>query len=129
MTPDLQACILCEEVRQELNGNFMLIGILGGITVPALPITAGKLCLFTRWCCGVGSYRQSYRILAPDNESIIASSQNDFQITTADIHITHVVVFGNVQFQQPGTYWVEVSLDKEMVLRFPLLVRVVPPAK
>ena len=26
--PDLQASILCEEVRQEINGNFIIIGIL-----------------------------------------------------------------------------------------------------
>ena len=50
--PDLQACVLCEDVRQEANGSFFLVGVLGGIAVPALPVTAQKLLLFTRWCCG-----------------------------------------------------------------------------
>ena len=29
MIPDLQASLLCDDVRQENNGKFMLIGIFG----------------------------------------------------------------------------------------------------
>jgi hypothetical protein len=124
--PDLQACILCEEVRQEMNGNFMLIGILGVITVPSLPVTALKLCLFTRWCCGAGTFNHSYRLLLPDHTSIIASSQDQFTMPSVEGHVTQITVFGNVQFQQAGTHWVEVHLDDELKLSFPLLVRVIP---
>ena len=126
ITPDLQACILCEEVRQEINGNFLLIGVLGVITVPALPITALKLCLFTRWCCGNGTFHYSCRILLPDNKGTIASSQDTLEMLGMDTHVTQVTFFGNVQFQQPGTHWVEIYLENELKLNFPLLVRVVP---
>ena len=38
--PDLQCCLLCEQVRQEANGNFFLIGVLDFLRVPQLPVTA-----------------------------------------------------------------------------------------
>ena len=33
--PDLQSSLLCEDVRQEANGNFMLIGVIGLVRVLA----------------------------------------------------------------------------------------------
>ncbi len=41
--PDLQASLLCEEVRQEANGNFFLIGVVNFLRVPQLPIVAARL--------------------------------------------------------------------------------------
>ena len=125
--PDLQGCILCEEVRQEINGNFILIGILGVIAVAALPITALKLCLFSRWCCGMGTFKHRYRILLPDNTSVIATSQGEFELQSVEEHVTQVSVFGNVQFQQTGTHWVEVTVEDQLKLRFPLPVRIIEP--
>lgn len=125
--PDLQACVLCEEVRQEVNGNFFLVGVLGVITVPTLPVTALKLCLFTRWCCGYGKFSNLFRIVLPNNTSVIASSQTEFTIASVEDHVTQITVFGNVQFQQAGTHWVEVLLDGDLRMRFPLPVRVIPP--
>ena len=125
--PDLQGSILCEEVRQESNGNFMLIGVLGVIAVPVLPITALKLCLFSRWCCGQGQFKHRSRILLPDNTSVIAASQGEFELPSVEDHVTQLTVFGNVQFQQAGTHWVEVFVEDELKLRFPLPVRIVEP--
>lgn len=127
--PDLQTCLLCEDVRQEANGSFLLVGVLGGLAVPALPVTAQKLLLFTRWCCGVGRFRLAHRFLLPDNTSVIAASQSLLELRNAEDHLTQVTVFANVQFQQEGVYWVEVSLDNALKLRFPFPVRKVAPAK
>ena len=40
--PDLQCSVLCEEIRQEANGNPMLIGVLTQLIVPQLPVTATR---------------------------------------------------------------------------------------
>ena len=40
LTPDLQASLLCDDVRQERNGKFILIGIFAGLIVPAFPASA-----------------------------------------------------------------------------------------
>ena len=51
--PDLQCSLVCEEVRQEMNGNFIIIGVLNYVRVPQLPVTALRLTVFTRWTAGL----------------------------------------------------------------------------
>ncbi len=127
ISPDLQACLLCEDVRQEVNGNFFAIGILGVLVVPALPITAPKLCIFSRWCCGMGTFPVLYRLILPDNTSVIASSKGELRLASVDDHVTQVTVFGNVQFQQEGVHWIEVHLENELKLRVPLPLKIALP--
>jgi hypothetical protein len=125
--PDLQASILCEEVRQEVNGNFILIGIIGLIRVPQLPVTAFKLCVFNRWTAGVGAFTESVRLIAPDQTTIMRKSEVKFGLQDAAHHATNVSVFGQVEFSVPGTYFIEVLVDEVMKLRFPVTVVVVAP--
>ena len=40
---------------------------------------------------------------------------------------TNVSVFGQIKFEVPGVYFVEVLVDDVMKLRFPLPLAVVPP--
>ena len=54
--PDLQCSILCEEIRQEVTGNFFLIGVMNFIRVPQVPVVALRLSLFNRWTAGVGNF-------------------------------------------------------------------------
>ena len=38
--PDLQCSLVCEDIRQEVNGNCILIGVINLIRVPKLPDAA-----------------------------------------------------------------------------------------
>jgi hypothetical protein len=118
--PDLQACVLCEDVRQEASGQHTLVGIIGMIPAPTLPIGFFKLCLWTRWCGGVGQFTQQSAILTPEDETPIAESEVEFHLPALDAHATNVHVFGGLQISTPGVYTVEVKLDGELRLRFPL---------
>jgi hypothetical protein len=120
--PDLQACVLCEDVRQEASGQQTLIGIVGVIPAPVMPIGFFKLCLWTRWCGGTGDFIQRSLILNPDDENPIAQSEVRFSLPALDAHATNVHVFGGLQFQKHGVYTVEVRIDDELRLRFPLPV-------
>ena len=40
---------------------------------------------------------------------------------------TNIENFLGVGFREPGVYWVEVSLDGELRMRYPFAVRVPPP--
>lgn len=122
--PDLQSSLLCDDVRQERNGKFILIGIFEGILYredhPIFP----KLCLVNRWCCGSGTFKQQSRIVAPDGHTIVAEGkevsvdfQNDLQTATS------VEVFLNLKFPGPGTYWIEILLNRDLKMRYPLVVR------
>ncbi len=125
--PDLQSSLLCEDVRQEASGNFILIGVIGFIRVPQLPITALKLCVFNRWTAGLGNFTESVRLIAPDQTTVLRKSQVKFALADASQHATNVTVFGQFEFSQQGVYYVEVLVDDVMKLRFPLPLALVPP--
>lgn len=122
ITPDMQACVLCEDVRQEASGQQTLIGILGLIPAPSLPLGFFKLCLWTRWCGGLGSFTQHSAILTPDEETPLAQSEVEFHLPALDAHATNVHVFGGLQFQDFGVHTVEIRVDSQLRFRFPLPV-------
>jgi hypothetical protein len=123
--PDLQCSILCEDVRQEATGNFILIGVLSLIRVPQLPIN-GRLCLFNRWISGLGQFRENVRVLAPDGTTVLVKGEMKFAMKEPSVPITNVNVLG-LRLETPGTYYVEVLVDDVLKLKFPLAVVVVPP--
>ena len=124
MLPDLQASLLCDEVRQERNGKFMLIGIFDGLAQADGNPVCPRICLVNRWCAGTGSFTQKSRIMAPDGTTVVSEGQpvkiqlsNDQQVATT------VEVFLNLAFHQEGTHWVEILLDQQLRMRYPLHVR------
>jgi len=125
--PDLQCSILCEEVRQEVTGNFILIGVIDVIRVPQLPVTAYKLAVFNRWTAGIGQFTESVRLLAPDQTTVLRKSEVRFAMKDPNINATTVTYFGNVEFATPGAYSVEVLVDDGMKLRLRITVIVVTP--
>ena len=125
--PDLQCSLLCEEVRQEANGNFFLIGVINFVRVPQLPVMAFKLSVFNRWTAGVGQFVETSRFIAPDQTTVLRKGEVKFELKDAGLHATNVTVFGQVEFKTAGTYFVEVLVDDVMKLRYPVPVIVAPP--
>lgn len=105
-----------------------LVGVLNVIPTPQLPINYLRLCIWTRWCSGLGKYRQRSRIIGTDETQVIAHAEVEFTLQEIESHATNVHYFGGVQFQQYGLHHVEVYLDDALRLRFPLpVVRVGKP--
>ncbi len=103
--PDLQASLLCEEVRQEANGNLFLIGVINFIRVPQLPVVAGRLCVFNRWTAGLGQFTENIRLIAPDQTTVLCKAETKFELRDPALHATGVMVFGNIEFKAAGTYY------------------------
>jgi hypothetical protein len=125
--PDLQCSLMCEEVRQEANGNFFLVGVISFIRVPQLPVMAFKLSVFNRWTAGVGQFVETSRFIAPDQTTVLRKGEVKFALQDANLHATNVTVFSQVEFKTAGTYYVEVMVDDVMKLRYPVPVIVTPP--
>ena len=125
--PDLQCSLMCEEVRQEANGNFFLIGVISFIRVPQLPVMAFKLSVFTRWTAGVGQFVETSRFIAPDQTTVLRKGEVKFALQDANLHATNVTIFSQVEFKVAGTYYVEVLVDDVMKLRYPVPVVLTPP--
>src|SRR5215468_11546587 len=124
--PDLQCSLLCEEIRQEVTGNFFLIGVINYIRVPQLPVVAFKLSVFNRWTAGIGQFTESVRLVAPDQVTVLRKGEVKFAMQDAALNATNVTVFAQVEFKIAGTYYVEVLVDEVMKLRYPVPVIVAP---
>jgi hypothetical protein len=127
--PDLQCSLLCEDVRQEVTGNFMLAGIVSLLRVPQVPVTHLRLFVFNRWTAGVGQFTESVRLIAPDQTTVVKQGQVRFTLQDATQSMTNVTLLAQVPFAAAGVYEVEVLVDDVMKLRYPLPVVVVPPAQ
>ncbi len=125
--PDLQCSILCEDIRQEITGNFILVGVINLIRVPQLPVVAFKLGLFNRWTAGVGQFTETVRFVAPDQTTVLRKVEGKFTLQDASLHATNVIGLSQVEFKTAGTYYIEVLVDDVMKLRYPVPVIVAPP--
>jgi hypothetical protein len=125
--PDLQCSLLCEEIRQEVTGNFFLIGVMNFIRVPQVPVVALRLSLFNRWTAGVGSFTESVRLIAPDQTTVLRKGEVKFGLKDVTLNATNVTFFGQVEFKAAGTYYVEVLVDDVMKLRYPVPLVIAPP--
>jgi hypothetical protein len=104
-----------------------LVGVIGAIPAPQVPIGFFKLCLWSRWCGGIGRFHQDSRLLDPDDE-VVAEAGIDFQLQEIEGSATNVHFFGGVQVKKFGVHHVEIRLDGDMRMRFPVpVVRVAQP--
>jgi hypothetical protein len=118
--PDLQCSLLCEEVRQEVTGNFFLIGVINFVRVPQVPIVAFRLSVFSRWVAGVGQFTETVKLIAPDQTTVLKKGEVKFELKDPSLHATNVNLFQQVEFKTAGTYFIEVLVDDVMKLRYPL---------
>jgi hypothetical protein len=125
--PDLQSSLLCEEVRQEANGNFFIIGVINFIRIQQLPIVAGRLCVFNRWTAGIGQFTENVRVIAPDQTTVLRKADLKFELRDPAMHTTNVMVFNQLEFKIAGTYFIEVLVDDVMKIRYPVPIVVMPP--
>jgi Family of unknown function (DUF6941) len=124
--PDLQCSLLCEEIRQEVTGNFILIGVINLLYVPQVPVVASRLSLFNRWTAGLGQFIETSRFIAPDQTTVLRKGEVKFALQDAALHATNFTVFGQVELKVTGTYYVEVLVDDVMKLRYPVPVVIAP---
>jgi hypothetical protein len=126
MTPDLQAALVCEDVRLEVNSSYTIVGVINAIAVPTIPFRIIKLCVYTRWVSGLGNFHQKVRILSPEEEKEIASNESHFQMNTGEVHSSNITLFGGMEFKEAGDYPVEIILDGDLKSRFLLRILQIP---
>ncbi len=128
ISPDLQSALICDDVRQERNGKFILIGLFDAIMVQNLPTHYPRLFLVTRWCSGEGEFQQRSRIVKPDGLTALVEGQLiPIRLPGPEATATNVEIFLNVAFQEEGTHWVEVLRDGDLAIRYPLRVGIAKP--
>lgn len=128
MIPDLQSSLLCDDVRQEKNGKFILIGLFDILGVASFPAVFRKICVVNRWCYGLGHFMQRSRIMDINGTDVVAEGKPIAVNLKDDMAVaTNVEIFMNVRFKQAGCYWIEVLIDGDLKLRYPLKAMAIKP--
>lgn len=120
--PDLQFSVLCDDVRREHNGKMILLGLFETIGANRFPVSHPTLFVVNRWCNGVGEFRQNTVVRNPDN-SILAEDSITI-VKLDDLKAKHTVIarFNNLRFPQAGEYGIEIRLDGEIKIRYPMVL-------
>lgn len=122
--PNLQFSILCDDVRREENGKFMLIGLFEAINAKKFPATHHSLFVVNRWCKGEGTFVQRIRIInTKDKSTVFETDDQPFELGDINAHHTIISRVNDLLFPVRGKYWVEIMLDKELFLNYPLILK------
>ena len=112
---------LCDDVRLEMGNKISLMGIFQNVMVEKLPVSLIKFAVVNHWR-GAGNHQTEVRILSPDKNNVIVTSQPTGIELAPGGFTDNVSFFVNVVFSTPGTYWVQTIADAIMVEEFPLII-------
>ena len=122
--PNLQFSVVCDDVRREDNGKFMLLGIFEAINAKEFPARHHTLFVANRWCKGEGSFTQKIRMIdAGSKRVVLQTEEQPFQLADIDAHHTIISRFNNLLFENPGKYWVEIFMNNELILNYPIMLK------
>ena len=113
--------LLCDDVRLEMGNKISLMGIFQNIMVEKLPVSLIKFAVVNHWR-GAGNYQTEVRILTPDKNSLVVTSQPTGIELAPGGFTDNVSFFVNVVFPTAGTYWVQTIADAVVLEEFPLIV-------
>ncbi len=125
MKPHLNFTLLCDDIRQELGGKISLMGIFENIYATSFPAIHPRLAIMNEWAEGQGEFEATLRILSPDRKTILRESVTRLKLADARFKHRDISIHLNIEFREPGTYWIENYLDGILVNSIPLNVMLV----
>jgi len=120
--PALLYSVLCDDVRREENGKFILLGLFETIGARDFPAVHPTLFVINGWIGGVGTFRQYSRILGPGGQEIARDQETVFQLANLKARHSVIARFNNLELPKAGEYAVEVLLNGDLKVRYPLIV-------
>ncbi len=117
----LMYTLLCDDVRLEMGNKISMMGVFQNIMVEKLPVSLIKFAVVNHWRGG-GNYQTEVRLVAPDKNNVIVSSQpTRIELATGG-YTDNVSFFINVVFPTAGTYWVQTLANAVLLEEMPLIV-------
>lgn len=120
--PHLNFTLLCDDVRQEIGGKISLMGIFENIYAGSFPAVHPRLATVNEWADGAGDFDAVLRILSPDRKTILREAATRLKLGNARYRHRDISIHLNVEFKEPGTYWIENYIDGILVNSIPLEV-------
>lgn len=120
--PALLYSVICDDVRREDNGKFILVGLFETIGAREFPASHPTLFIINGWIAGAGKFSQYSRILDPAGHELARDRETVFELANLKSRHSVIARFNNLELPQPGEYAVEVLLDGDLKVRYPLVV-------
>ena len=123
--PRLQFSIPCLQVDEE-KGPPSFMYVFYEIPLPEFPFRFPQgqgFYIANGWCSGTGGHAQRIRILGPDKNEIVDTKDQPFTLKSTEEPFMAVNYIQEMPFEKPGVYTVQVLLDGQTVLEYPLPVR------
>ena len=122
MKPSLQFSVPCLNIPGDGSRPPTFEGIFYELPSPEFPFRLDFF-LANGWCAGLGSFIQEVRVLRPDGQTMAQTGQQGFQLASETQPYMIVNQFQGFQFDAPGVYRIQVLLDGEVRLDYPLEIR------
>lgn len=122
ISPTLLFSVLCDDVRREDNGKFILLGLFETIGSKVFPATHPTIYVMNCWSSGLGAFKQRTRILDIKGNVLVQDEETAFQLASLKAKHRIIARFNNLLLHSPGEYSVEVLLDNDLKVRYPLIV-------
>lgn len=126
MTQITADVLFCDDIRQEVTGKFIFIGVYSGDLLPqSIPSTFG-LAMFLR-VHGLPNGKHWFHLVVTYPDGSIFLEQKD-QIETASQETPMALIFGGMQTQikEPGNLEAKITIGGKEILAGRL--RILPPA-
>ena len=123
MKPRLQFSLLCLGV-DESKGPPTFQHVFQTLPAEQFPFSfppGSGFFVVTGWVHGQGEHTQTTRILTGDGTPLVDSGEQPFK-TTEEGGFMLVQFIESLEFSEPGAYQVEIALDGEAVLDYPLFL-------
>ena len=120
--PALLYSVLCDDVRREDNGKFILLGLFETIGAREFPAAHPTLFIVNGWIAGAGKFSQYSRILDPSGNELARDRETLFELANLKSRHSVIARFNNLDLPKPGEYAVEVLLNGDLKVRYPLVV-------
>jgi hypothetical protein len=132
---DIQIATLCDFAADN-NGKMVISGTIDVLAAPALPIVQPHCCLALRLCITPednGAHKFTVNIIDGDGKSLDAKMpiKADIPVDLPEevpfLHRNLILNLQGLKFTEPGVYFIDVSIDEELIQRLPLRVVQVDP--
>lgn len=120
--PRLLYLILCDTFTSDASGKKSLIGTFDRIWARKLPYSFPRLAIVTGWEGIEGDYTMHVEILAPNERPVFNSPRIGLRFQRPLYREDAIIQLENLKFSQPGIHHVRVSLGKDQISTYPLLV-------
>ena len=127
---DIQIATLCD-FAADYNGKMVLNGTIDVLAAPALPIVQPHCCLALRLCITPednGSHKFTVNIIDGDGKSlddkmpINADMPVELPEDVPFVHRNLILNFQGLKFNEAGVYFLDISIDDELIQRLPIRV-------